>query len=650
MVNKKLLIAAVFPIVMHLMLFVPRAFCFTQTTVSPELQKYPAITSTAAVSPTQEATVPSGTTFVDALYNAWVSNDTAQSGIEQKVREVNEIKINDGFMNLYPYSFVLLDKYKEHHEKKFLHSAILLSPSMSEPYFELSYSMLRGRNADYTLAVINLSKAITAFFQDPYNILRFASNRLINITLSILIVLFIFSLLLIIRYSMQIYSSIKSFLPEYIPAYAVVLFSIVILALPFLFGAGFLWLLVLWLFLTFTYQKTTERIVSAGFIVFLGILTFVLLIIVATILKPEEEPFTGIMNIQYGNVSAQDIKTLKAYADEHQGDLYSNLYMGVYYKRVGNYQEAEVYYKRLQDNGYGNLPVVLSNIGNLEYATGNTPGAESDYKQAVSVNPKYFPARYNLGQLYLIKGNIEGTNELDSAKSIDPAQFSYAASLYQKASINRIFVDALPSSGELALIMFKDTFHNATAIGLADVMVSRLIKWPSAKQLPFLGLWLLFFFVGTLVLSKFITKYFRCKSCGRLYNPLNRSDEYRDSICNDCFRFYIKNEIKDNKKRIEITQRVYRWKKRLKIINIASSLFVPGSGSILRGQTIRGMLLLSVSCYLLVEYMTSFGLITPIFPVFNPYIGMVKTLSLFFLIIVYLLNIFVTVKAEAKWY
>ncbi|MCL4468451.1 MAG: hypothetical protein M1591_05930, partial [Deltaproteobacteria bacterium] len=351
MVNKKLLIAAVFPIVMHLMLFVPRAFCFTQTTVSSELQKYQAITPTAAVSPTQAATVPSGTTFVDALYNAWVSNGTAQNGIEQKVRELNEIKINDGFMNLYPYSFVLLDKYKELHVKKYLHDAILLSPSMSEPYFELSYSMLLGRKADYSLAVINLSKAITAFFQDPYNILRFASNRLINITLSILVVLFIFSLLLIIRYSMQIYSSIKFYLPEYMPAYAVALFSIVVLALPFLFGAGFLWLLVLWLFLTFTYQKTTERIVSAGFIVFLGILTFVLLIIVATILKPEEEPFTGIMNMQYGNVSAQDIKTLKAYADEHQGDLYSNLYMGVYYKRVGNYQEADVFYKRLQDNG-----------------------------------------------------------------------------------------------------------------------------------------------------------------------------------------------------------------------------------------------------------------------------------------------------------
>ena len=650
MVNKKLFIAAFFSIVMHLMLFVPRAFCFTQTTVSPELQKYQAITSTAAVSPTQAATVPSGTTFVDALYNAWGSKGAAQNGIEQKVREVNEIKINDGFMNLYPYSFVLLDKYKELHREKFLHDAILLSPSMSEPYFELSYSMLRGRNADYTLAVINLSKAITAFFQDPYNILRFASNRLINITLSILIVLFIFSLLLIIRYSMQIYSSIKSYLPEYIPAYAVVLFSIVALALPLLFGAGFLWLLVLWLFFTFTYQKTTERIVSAGFIVFLGILTFVLLMIVATILKPEEEPFTGIMNMQYGNVSAQDIKTLKAYADEHPGDLYSNLYMGVYYKRVGNYQEADVFYKRLQDNGYGNLPVVLVDIGNLEYATGNTHGAESDYKKAVSVNPKFFPARYNLGQLYLIKGNIEGTNELDSAKSIDPAQFVYAASLYQKASINRIFVDALPSSGELALIMFKDTFHNATAIGLADVMVSRLIIWPSAKQLPFLGMWLLFLFMGTLVLSKFATKYYRCKSCGRLYSPLNRSDDYRDSICNDCLRFYIKNEIKDNKKRIEITQRVYRWKKRLKIINIASSLFIPGSGSILRGQTIRGMLLLSVSCYLLVEYITSFGLITPIFPVFNPYIGMVKTVSLFFLILVYLLNIFVTVKSEAKWY
>jgi tetratricopeptide (TPR) repeat protein len=587
---------------------------------------------------------------MDALYNAWIGGREEISDSKPTVSELNNIKIDNGFINLYPYSFVLLDEYRNHNSEKLLNYAILLSPSMSDPYFELSYHMLTGKNQNYSFAAINLLKAVRTFFDDPYNILRFASNRLINITISILIVFFIFSLLLIIRYYMQIYMSIKSYLPEYVPAYAIVLFSIVVIVLPFLFGIGFLWLLVLWLFITFTYQKLTERIVSVSFIIFLGMLTFISLIIVATILKPEEEPFTGIMNINYGNVSTKDINALKTYADANAGDFYSNLYMGVYYKRVGDYPVASLYYKRLQDNGYGNLPEVMCDVGNLDYAMGNVGAAEYNYKQAITVDPGFFPARYNLGQLYFIKGNIEGTNELDIAKNINPALFGYYASVYQKSNINRIFVDALPDPRELAYVMFKDTFNNFTAIGLSDVMVSRLIKWPSAKRLPYLALWLLFLFMGIVILSKFIKKYFRCRSCGRLYDLINRNDEYGELICGDCLRFYIKNEIKDNKKKVEITQRVYKWKKRLKTISIGSSIIIPGSGYILRGQTIRGMLMLSIVCYLIVEYITSFGLITSIFPVFNPSVGILKSTTVFLLTIVYLSNIFFAVKIEAKWY
>jgi tetratricopeptide (TPR) repeat protein len=650
MFTKKIIFAVASLLFVDLMLFVPKASCFTPTTESIALEKYAVITSTTFTATAQTAEAPSAVTFTDALYKAWIRNGGAINNIKPVVDELNTIKINNGFINLYPYSLVLLDEYRNLHSDKFLDYAILLSPSMPEPYFELSYSLLTGLKSNYTLTVLNLWKAVTSFFDDPYNILRFASNRLINITLSMLIVLFIFSLLLIIRYYAQIYGSLKSHLPEYIPAYAILVFSIVVIILPFLFGIGFLWLLVLWLAVTFTYQKLTERMVSAGFIIFLGLLPFISLVIIATIVKPGEEPFTGIMNINYGNVSAKDINALKTYADAHPGDLYSNLYMGVYNKRVGDYAEASLYYTRLQDNGYGNLPAVLCNIGNLEYATGDADGAENNYKKTISADPGFFPARYNLGQLYLIKGNIDGTNELDIAKGISPAQFVYYASLYQKSNLNRIFIDALPSPRELAYTMFKDTFHNSTEIGMADIMVSRLIKWPSAKQLPYLALWLLLLFMGVVFLSKFVKKHFRCKSCGRLYEPLSRSDEYREMICSDCLKFYIKNDIKDNKKKIEITQRVYRWKKRLKIINIASSILIPGSGSILRGQTIRGMLMLSIVCYLSVEYITSFGLITSIFPMFNPYTGILKSTTVFFLILVYLSNILFAIKAEVKWY
>ncbi len=633
-----------------ILLFAPKAFCSAQTSLPVKMGYSADLSGTTQTLPAQAVAVPSETAFFPRLAGAWAAGGKTPDAIGQTVRELNTIKIDNGFMNLYPYSLVLLDTYRSRHDVNLLKEAMELSPSMAEPYFDLSYALLTGAKANYSLAAANISRGITSFFDDPYNILRFSSNRLINLTLSVFIVLFFFSLLLIVRYYVQIYMLLRSVVPEYLPGYAVVVFSVVIILLPFLFGTGFLWLLVLWLAVTFLYQKPAERAVSAGFLIFLGMLTFISLVIVATIIKPAEEPFTGAMNIQYGNASGKDIAALKSYADAHTGDLYSNLYLGVYYKRLGDYPAAAAYYQRLSAAGYGNLPMVLCNIGTLAYATGHTGTAETDYKQVVAADPQFFPARYNLGQLYLIQGNIDGTNELDTAKMLDPALFSYYASVYQKSNLNRTFADALPPPRTLASIMFQDTLHNPTAIGLADVMVSWLIQWPSAKYLPMLALWLLFLFMGLLILAKFVQKYYRCTSCGRVYTPLSRTDAERGSICSDCLRLYVKNEIKDTRKKLEITQRSHRWKRRLRMATIVSSLLIPGSGYILRGRPLRGMVLLASITYLGMEYITSFGLITPVFPVYNPYTGLFKLVTGSLIAVVYVMNVLFAVRGEAKWY
>ncbi len=631
------------------LLFSSKALSSTKS-LPDTLSKYPEITSTTAVYVTgTNPTLTSGNTFTEALYDIWIKQHTSEN-IGDVVTQLNNVKLDNGFMNLYPYSLVLLNEYNENYSKQLLQYAVLLSPSMSEPYFKLSYLMLTGRDRHYVLAGIYMLRAAETFFNDPYNMLRFVSNRFINITLAALIVFFIFSFLLIIRYSMQIYAYIKGKLPESVPVYATILFSVIITMIPFLFGAGFLWLLVLWLALTLAFQKPSERFMSMGFIVFFTLLTYIALVVVATILKPAEEPFTGIMSVHYGSLSTKDVDGLNTYADSHKDDLYSNLYMGVYYKRIGMYNTAYNYFKRLLDNGYGNSSMVISNIGNLEYALGDVASAEDNYRKAVSINHNFFAAHYNLGQLYLIKANIEGTNELDIARGIAPGLFAYYASIYQKSNINRIFADALPEPRELAYNMFKETLHNETAVGLADVMISRLIAWPSAKHLPYMGLWLLLLFMVIITLSRYARTRLRCKSCGKVYSSFNRNDEYKEAVCIDCLRFNVRNDIKDNKKKLEITQRVRRWKKSLRIMNIVTSALIPGSGYIISGQTVKGMAVLSLFSYLMVEYISSFGLITSVLPLSNPYIGMLKVLVLIIIAGLYAGNIILAVKTEAKWY
>lgn len=635
---------------LYLLFFTTSVKAFGQTLQSIELKKYTQITSTTNTEFTQTITTTTSLDFAEKLYMIWSAKNNSDEGIKYTVNKLNTIKLDNGFKDLYPYSLVLLNEYKTTHNPMLLHYAAILSPSLSDPYFESSYSMLKNNKKINEKFISELFKAISIFFNDPYNILRFISNRLINITLSILIIFALFSFVLIMRYSAQIYTSLRAHLPEYIPTYAIIVFSLVIWLSPILFGMRILWLIIIWLFITLTFQTLVERIVSISFILFIGILTFILLVIFATILKPVEQPFTGIMDINYGNISTKDIIKLKHYAEKNPSDLYSNLYMGVYYKRIGRLEDASVYFKNLKDSGYANLPDVMCDIGNLEYANGDIKNAENSYKQALLSDPDFFPARYNLGQLYIIEGNIDGTNELDIAKNINPELFSYYASIYDKSNINRILVDAIPTPPELAYTMFKSTLHSSTALGLADVVASRLIMWPEAQYLPYLALWLMLTFMIVAWLSKFINKHLRCRSCGKIFNPLNRNDEYKDKICVDCLRFYVKNEIKDNSKKAVITRMTYKWKERLRLINIVSSAIIPGVSYIFRGQTIRGILILSIFCYLVLEFITSFGFISPIFPVFNPYINIIKMIVIVLIIMVYLLNLVLSFRVEAKWY
>jgi len=135
-----------------------------------------------------------------------------------------------------------------------------------------------------------------------------------------------------------------------------------------------------------------------------------------------------------------------------------------------------------------------------------------------------------------------------------------------------------------------------------------------------------------------------------VYDPHTRDDEYKAVLCSDCLQFHIKKNIPDNKKKMAIMRRIDKWEKRLKIINIAVSVLMPGSGYILRGQPIKGMLILFIFSYLLVEYISSFGLITPIFPLNNPYIGVLKLLVLLIITGIYLLNIMFAFKDDTKWH
>ena len=144
---------------------------------SIESQKYPVITATTQTSTTVH-------TFSDSINSVWEQRITS-TDYASIVKHINNIKLDNGFTNLYPYSFALIYESNEKASMKLVDYASLLSPSMPEPYLLLSYHLLTSRHPEYANALMYLMKGIKLFFADPYNLMRFISNRLINITFAI---------------------------------------------------------------------------------------------------------------------------------------------------------------------------------------------------------------------------------------------------------------------------------------------------------------------------------------------------------------------------------------------------------------------------------------------------------------------------------
>ncbi len=653
------------------------ALCSPVLPVSAGSREYPAITGTAGFAPSAPGAVSGVTTgtlpgttcttsvfpvapgvLADTLRSVWsdsgITGGTFSAGrasaVGPSIRRLNEIKLDSGFMDLYTYSAALLYEYGRSHSEKLLRYAVDLSPSMPEPYFVMSYRMFGSGIARYSDAVAYLVKGITSFFDDPYNILRFVSNRLINLTITVLIVFLIFAALLIVRYSREVHAVLRNALPEYVPGYTIDLFSLLAIAVPLLFGMGPVWLLLFWLMATAVFQKWPERVFSMMVIVIIALLANIALIAVATIREPAEQPFTGIMAMNYGDLSGGLIDGLISYADTHASDFYSNLYTGIYYKRTGAYGRASVYYKRLEDNGYGDIPAVMCDAGNLDFAMGNTAAAEQSYRKAVSLDSGSFSAHYDLGQLYLMQVNFEGTSELDKAKEADPNAFAYYATIYDKSNINRIFADALPGPKALAYTMFRNTLSDREAAEVSGIILGKIIAWPGAGHLPYLALCFAVVFLIATAFSARLRSHRRCTSCGRIYSTGRRDDGYVRLLCTDCLRFHIKNEVKDTIKKVEITRRIRRWKVGLKVLNTVVSALVPGGGQILRGETVKGVLTLSMFVYLVTEYVSSFGLIASVFPPDNPFVPMLRSATLAGAAALYLINIIAAARSNAEWY
>lgn len=109
-----------------------------------------------------------------------------------------------------------------------------------------------------------------------------------------------------------------------------------------------------------------------------------------------------------------------AHVPDPSKDVNYYLNYAIYFSRTGQLEQALSMYRYILQLDPHNV-VAWTNLGNLCQRSGNPLAAEGCYQKALSIEPGYYLAHFNLGRLYLTEGRVEESlAELEAARRANP--------------------------------------------------------------------------------------------------------------------------------------------------------------------------------------------------------------------------------------
>jgi tetratricopeptide (TPR) repeat protein len=197
--------------------------------------------------------------------------------------------------------------------------------------------------------------------------------------------------------------------------------SWVAVVLPFAFGFGLAVPAVFTLGLLWSYLKRGERIV------FLALVA--LLVAVPTVFKTfdalstparlTEPPFYSTVALEQEPYSDARMAELQALAAAHPENPFLAFSVAWMAERGHRYDEAIAAYGRAAE-AWPQEARIPNNVGNIEFERGNAQAAESNYKKAIELAPRWAAPHYNLGQLFTARYRYaEASEEIALATALD---------------------------------------------------------------------------------------------------------------------------------------------------------------------------------------------------------------------------------------
>ena len=499
-----------------------------------------------------------------------------------------------------------------------------LAPDSPRPPVARARIALTGGDMSLGRAIVDLTAGLARHARDLQSLIVLRGRIGAACMLAVYVTLVLFTLVMVSRHGTRLLHAVSHLLPPPVRGAPFGMVAAVFLVVgPLSVGTGlvllsFLWLILLWLYLT-----TTERVVAAA-LGGLVALTPALNREYAVALAYPGSVEQALYECTRGRCPPAHEARIEEHVDSGRFGADEKLTLGLIRKREGALGRGKIY--ALHDavrymkaalerapqsyRAHVGLASVLVIRGAQECADKGRPGAPPELTEADALlaeaqrlQPNGVEAHYDRSVVLALLGKAEAAGAAHAeAERTDPARVTaWDASAGTEALVagcpktfagNRRLMDALPPPAELRQRIAAQVDGSGAILVPFGQLLAGIVD---ARFMPLVGLACAGLLLLGIPIVRTLRPAFRCAECGRVACPRCRRELRHLDLCERCLFVRIKGAFVDSRDQWLSTRgREQSRTSRRKVARIAG-LLVPGLGLLLRGRALAGATYLGLS-------------------------------------------------------
>lgn len=485
--------------------------------------------------------------------------------------------------------------------------ALMLSPAYPPVYLHLGKIYWAQNRLRLYSVIYGWFKSMRALIGNYSFAVYSLTNLLLVMFLSFLLLIAVFTIISLYKYSKLFIHDLTHFLPLAFPRHLYVLIGIFIFLLPFFFHWSIFLILFFWLMVLFVYHGKREQQLIIIFAFFFLSSPFLIQLASQCIVTCSSEVFYSQYQVNEDNWDNETNQQLTRWLQDNPNDIDTLFALGLIAKREGRYNEAQRYYEKILSIDPDHYRSSC-NLGNVMVAKQKPNLAIVNYDRSIALYPSSVRAYYNLSRAQLLEYNFTESNKsFQRASELDPDQIDYFIKIYSE-NFNRMVIDETAP----LQIFWKKTFQPSDE----KTRCSSYLWDVFFRGLPFKYWYIVFFVFLIFVCLIYVDRYrsglsLGCEYCGRAVCKKCKTFVSEYNLCKECAGIFkgTRNIIVSVKNKEKQVTTIEGFHKRHIIIGKTLSFILPGAGHIWVDRPLKGAAILFTFFFLILKIIFSDGIV-----------------------------------------